>query len=71
MTAPRTIPPEWAELARKAALHDELRDHLAELCRITRQFLDGQLVTFPVQTLLAADSALSRARIAKAKGGVA
>ena len=69
MNAPHTIPPEWAELARKAANHDDLRDHLAELCRITRQFLDGQLITFPVQTLLAAESAL--ARVAKAKGGAA
>lgn len=69
MTQNQTIPPEWAELARKAANHDDLRDHLAELCRITGQFLDGQLITFPVQTLLAAESTL--ARVTKSEGGAA
>jgi hypothetical protein len=61
MTHNPTIPPEWVEIARKAALADDLRDHLVELCRITRQLLDGQLITFPVQTLLAAESTLARA----------
>jgi hypothetical protein len=57
--------------ARLAAAAPELLDHLSELCRITGQFLDGKLVTFPVQTLLAAESALCRAAGAKAKGGAA
>lgn len=58
-----------ASLAALETSHAELLSHLSELCRITGQFLDGKLVTFPVQTLFSAESALSRATIANAKGG--
>jgi hypothetical protein len=58
-------------LAALETSHTELLNHLSELCRITGQFLDGKLVTFPVSTLFAAEAAVSRATTAKAKGGAA
>jgi len=48
-------------------LETELVAHLSELCRVTNQFLDGQLVTFPLQTLYAAEMMIAYAQ--KAKGG--